>query len=182
MPVLGSHLKELRLRRKLTVRDLAMRSGVSHATISLIERDRTSPSVDTLSAMLDALGTTLVGFFDGLQTTLAYSPFYTGDDFVEIGDKDTISYSMLGMNHPNRHILMLRESYEVGADTGDAFSHKAQEAGIVMAGRVEVTVGDQTKVLEVGDGYYFNSQLPHRFRNVGKSKAEIISAVTPPTY
>ena len=39
MAVIGIHLKELRSRRRLTVRELAARSGVSHATISLVERD-----------------------------------------------------------------------------------------------------------------------------------------------
>lgn len=182
MAQIGIHLKRLRLRRKLSVRDLAVRSGISHATISLVERDKTSPSVDTLSAVLDALGTTLVGFFDGLQTTLAYSPFYEEEDLVEIGDTDTVSYRMLGINHPNRHILMLKEKYEVGADTGEAFSHRSQETGFVLSGQVEVTVGNQTRVLGPGQGYYFDSQMPHRFRNVGPETAEIISAVTPPTY
>lgn len=182
MPLIGLHLKELRMRRKLTVRELAARSGISHSTISLIERNRTSPSVDTLSAMLDALGTTLVGFFGDTQQSVPYSPFYSNDDLVEIGDTATISYRMLGMNHPNRQILMLYETYEVDADTGEAFSHQAQEAGFVLSGKVEITVGNVSKVLGPGDGYYFDSQTPHRFRNKGKTKAEIISAVSPPTY
>ena len=182
MPRIGLHIKQLRNRRKLTVRELASRSGISHATISLIERDRTSPSLDTLSAMLDALGTTLVGFFEDVPQSVPYSPFYTSEDLIEIGDADAVSYRMLGMNHPNRHILMLSETYQIDADTGEAFSHKAQEAGFVLSGELEVTVGRESKVLHRGDGYYFDSQLPHRFRNVGKSTAEIISAVTPPTY
>lgn len=182
MPRIGLHIKELRKRRKLSVRELATRSGISHATISLIERDRTSPTIDTLSAMLDALGTTLVGFFDDTQQSVPYAPFYAKDDLVEIGDTDSVSYRMLGMNHPNRHILMLHETYEVDADSGEAFSHKAQEAGFVLAGEVEVTVGTTSKVLRAGEGYYFDSQVAHRFRNVGRTKAEIISAVTPPTY
>jgi transcriptional regulator with XRE-family HTH domain len=182
MPRIGLHLKEMRNRRKLTVRELATRSGVTHATISLIERDRSSPSVDTLSAMLDALGTTLVGFFDDIRQSVPYSPFYSSDDLVEIGDIESVSYRMLGMNHPNRHILILRETYAVDADTGEAFSHKAQEAGFVLSGEVEVTVGTVSKILGAGQGYYFDSQVPHRFRNVGKTTAEIISAVTPPTY
>ena len=41
MAAIGIHLRELRSRRKLTVRELATRSGVSHATISLVERDKT---------------------------------------------------------------------------------------------------------------------------------------------
>lgn len=182
MPRIGLHIKELRKRRKLSVRELAMRSGVSHATISLIERDKSSPSVDTLSAMLDALGTTLVGFFENLQHSVQCSPFYASEDLVEIGDAQSVSYRMLGLNHPNRHILMLHETYEVGADTGEAFSHRAQEAGFVLRGEVEVTVGSAVRVLRPGEGYYFDSQLPHRFRNAGNTKAEIISAVTPPTY
>jgi transcriptional regulator with XRE-family HTH domain len=182
MALIGHHIKELRTRRQLTVRELATRSGISHAMISMIERDRNSPSIDTLSAVLDALGTTLVGFFGDIQEPIAHSPFYTKDELTEIGDTESVSYRMLGMHHPNRQILMLHESYEIGADTGEAFSHKAQEAGFVLHGQIEVTVGDQTQVLKEGDGYYFDSQTPHRFRNVGSSKAQIISAVTPPTY
>jgi transcriptional regulator with XRE-family HTH domain len=182
MAVIGLHLKELRSRRKLTVRELAARSGVSHATISLVERDKTSPSVDTLAAMLDALGTTLVGFFDDIRQSVPYSPFYSNDDLVEIGNTKSISYRMLGANHPNRRILMMRETYEIGAETGGAVSHTAQETGFVLRGSVEVTVGSESRVLTVSDGYYFDSQTPHRFRNVGATTAEIISAVTPPSY
>ncbi len=62
------------------------------------------------------------------------------------------------------------------------FSHTAQEAGFVLRCELELTVGATSRVLREGDGYYFDSQLPHRFRNVGKTRAEIISAVTLPTY
>lgn len=182
MAVIGVHLKELRSRRRLTVRELATRSGISHATISLIERDKTSPSVDTLAAMLDALGTTLVGFFDDIHQSMPHSPFYSSEDLLEIGNAKAISYRMLGANHPNRRILMLRETYGIGAETGEAFSHAAQETGFVLRGAVEVTVGAESRILREGDGYYFDSQTPHRFRNVGDTVAEIISAVTPPTY
>ena len=182
MPRIGLHIKQLRNRRKLTVRELAARSGISHATISLIERERTSPSIDTLSAMLDALGTTLVGFFGDLPQSVPYSPFYSNQELVEIGAADAVSYRMLGINHPNRQLLMLRETYQVDADTGAAFSHTAQEAGFVLRGELELTVGAASRVLREGDSYYFDSQMPHRFRNVGRTPAEIISAVTPPTY
>lgn len=182
MPKVGAKLHELRRRRDLTVRDLAARSGVSHSTVSLIERDRMSPSIDTLSAILDALGTTLTGFFSDLQSSLFYEPFYAAPDFVEIGKAESISYRMIGVNHPNRQLLMLHESYAPSADTGEAISHAAQEAGMVIRGRIELTVGGATKVLKVGEGYYFDSRLPHRFVNVDNGASEIVSAITPPTY
>lgn len=182
MSQIGEHLRELRRRRHLGIRELALRSGISHSTISLIERDRISPSVDTLSAILDALGTTLPGFFSGITSLVPSSPFYSARDCIEIGNNDSISYRMLGVNFPNRTILMLHETYAPGADTGEAFSHQAQEAGFVMSGAVEITVGHESRVLKAGDGYYFDSRAPHRFRNATSEPSQIISAVTPPTY
>ena len=89
---------------------------------------------------------------------------------------------MIGINHPNRQILMLHETYAPGADTGDAFHHSAQEAGMILKGSLEITVGSHSRVLNKGDGYYFDSRDPHRFKNIGDGPAEILSAVTPPTY
>jgi transcriptional regulator with XRE-family HTH domain len=182
MANIGMKLKELRIRRDLGMRELALRSGISHSSISLIERDRMSPSINTLSAILDALGTTLVGFFTDFHSKSAYSAFYGASDFVEIGRAGSVSHRMVGMNHPNRQLLMLHETYAVGAQSGKAYCHSAQEAGIVTRGEIELTVGSESRVLLLGDGYYFDSRLPHSFRNVFKGKSEIISAVTPPTY
>jgi mannose-6-phosphate isomerase-like protein (cupin superfamily) len=36
--------------------------------------------------------------------------------------------------------------------------------------------------LEPGDAYYFDSRLPHRFRNVGEEECEVVSACTPPSF
>ncbi|KAA0972075.1 cupin domain-containing protein [Aureimonas fodinaquatilis] len=182
MSAIGQGLREMRRRRQLSTRQLALRSGISHSTISLIERDRLSPSVDTLSAILEAMGATMSGFFSQLAATTHYSPFYRGDDLPEAGRPNSISYRIIGINHPNRSLLMLHETYAPGADTGQPFNHAAQEAGVVVEGAIELTVGSETQVLETGDAYYFDSQMPHRFRNCGNGQARIISAVTPPTY
>lgn len=182
MAKIGAKLAEMRKRRNLGLRELAARSGVSHSTISLIERDKMSPSVDTLSGILDALGTTLTGFFLDVQSTMEPSPFYASDDLVEIRKGADISYKMIGINHPDRQILLLYETYAVGADSGHAYSHQAQEAGMVLKGEVELTVDGKSRVLKQGDGYYFDSRLPHRFRNLSKEPCEVLSACTPPTY
>jgi len=78
--------------------------------------------------------------------------------------------------------LLLHERYAPGSTSGLALSHCAHEAGVVIQGRIELRVGETSQVLEAGDGYYFDSRLPHTFRNVSGSESQIISAVTPPTY
>ena len=182
MAQIGSKLRALRARRGLGMRELAARSGVSASAISLIERDRMSPSVDTLSAVLSALGATMSAFFDDLRSAVPYSPFYKADELVEIGRSDRVSHRLVGMNHPNRRLLLLHERYAPLAATRTTLSHPAEEAGIVIRGAVEVTVDGTSRVLEQGDAYYFDSRSSHSFRNLSSEESEIVSAVTPPTY
>ena len=51
-----------------------------------------------------------------------------------------------------------------------------------IQGQVEVTVGEQVHLLAPGDGYYFDSRTPHRFRNVGEQECVLISANTPASF
>jgi mannose-6-phosphate isomerase-like protein (cupin superfamily) len=92
-----------------------------------------------------------------------------------------VSFRQLGGDANRQKLQVLRERYAPGADTGEAMlSHESEEAGIVVSGRIEVTVGEQQRVLGPGDAYYFDSRTPHRFRNVGAEPCEIISACAPP--
>ncbi len=182
MPRVGAKLRELRTRRGLGTRELAARSGVSHSGISLIERDRMSPSVDTLGAILGALGLTLSAFFEDLESAIPPRIFYAANELTEIGRADRVSYRLVGMDYPNRRMLLLSEHYAPGAATDQPIAHNAEEAGIVTRGAIEVTVGGQARVLKEGDGYYFDSRQPHLFRNVAEGVSTIVSAVTPPTY
>jgi mannose-6-phosphate isomerase-like protein (cupin superfamily) len=89
----------------------------------------------------------------------------------------------VGRDLAGRAIQILHERYAPGADTGETLlRHDAEEGAVVIRGRLEVTVGDQRRVLEPGDAYYFDSRLPHRFRNVGEEECEVVSACTPPSF
>lgn len=164
------------------MRELGQRAGISHTAVSMIETDKISPSLDTLSALLDALGTTLVSFFSELKSLNSVSPFYLASELPDIGDPKRVSYQVVGLNHPNRQILMLHESYAPGSSSGDPIFHDAHEAGFILKGAIELTVGTQKKTLLAGDAYYFDSRLPHSFKNMSEDISEIISAVTPPTF
>ena len=129
MPKIGTRLRELRRRRNLGVREVALRSGISHSSISLIERDCMSPWVDTLSAILDALGHHADGFLLRPEFRRAPLTILPGERMGRNRQGADVSYRMIGMNHPNRQLLMLHETYAAGADTGEPFAHPAQEAG-----------------------------------------------------
>ena len=61
-------------------------------------------------------------------------------------------------------------------------THDGEETGILLEGRLELTVGLETFVLEAGDSYYFESSKPHRFRNPFDVAARLISAATPANF
>ena len=80
-------------------------------------------------------------------------------------------------------LQILSECYEVGADTGVMMlEHEGEEGGVILTGRLEVTVGEATRILGAGDAYYFNSRQPHRFRNVGSEVCTLVSSCSPPTF
>jgi mannose-6-phosphate isomerase-like protein (cupin superfamily) len=80
-------------------------------------------------------------------------------------------------------MCILREVMPPGTDTGQTMLvHAGEEGGVVVSGAVEVTVGDQVRVLQAGEGYYFESRVPHRFRNLSDAEAVIVSANTPATF
>ncbi|MBS0331185.1 MAG: cupin domain-containing protein, partial [Proteobacteria bacterium] len=175
----GSRLRYLRLRHNLSQRELAKRAGVTNSTISLIESNQTNPSVGALKRILDGVPIGLSEFF-ALEPDVPKQVFYRSDDLVEIG-KGLISYRQVGDSLFGRKLQIIKERYEAGADTGRIpLTHDGEEGGIVLSGRLEVILEDQRAILGPGDAYYFESHRPHRFRCVGDSPCEVVSACTPP--
>lgn len=177
---IGTRLKALREARGLSQRELARRVSVPNSTISLIESNSTNPSVGALKRILDGLPIGLSEFF-AWEPEARRRAFFAAEDLVEIG-KGRISYRRVGEG-PGSSLMMLKECYQPGADTGRVpLVHQGEEAGIVLSGRLEVTVDDERRVLGPGDAYAFESNRPHRFRAVGPEPCHVVSCCTPPSF
>jgi transcriptional regulator with XRE-family HTH domain len=178
---MGDRLRELRERFGLSQRALAARADVTNGMISLIEKNRSSPSVATLKKILDVFPMSLAEFF---ATGEPEPPaiFFRAADLVEIGG-GAISYRQVGSSLQGKALQILHERLRPGADTGAAMlRHDGEEGGVVVRGEIELTVGRATRVLKAGDAYAFKSSVPHRFRNLGREVCEIVSACTPPSF
>lgn len=188
---IGTRLRSAREARGLSQRELAGRAGLTNGTISLIEQNKTSPSVSSLKSLLDAIPMSLSEFFAEIEDAGAPKYFYAASEFTELSPQTAglngaeaarVSLRQLG-NAAQHSVQMLHETYPPGADTGpEMLSHTGEEAGVVISGIIEVTVGPEVRVLNPGDGYLFDSNLPHRFRNIGSVQCTIVSACTPPTF
>jgi len=181
MENIGLRLKALRASRGLSQRRLAIESGVSNATISLIENGRTDPSMGMLKRVLESLNVSFAEFFAG-DSLNDNKVFYLHSELSEISS-GPISYLQVGSDLSGSQLQILYERYRPGADTGKSMlSHDAEEGGVILQGRLEVTVHKQVQTLSAGDAYRFSSRLPHRFRNTGNEDCLVVSACTPPSF
>jgi transcriptional regulator with XRE-family HTH domain len=184
----GARLREIRTSAGLTQRQLAERAQVPHGQISMIEKNRSSPSVASLRRILGGIPMTMAEFFEpdgGAGDRIFFTPAELVDLTSRLYREDIEpagKLTFLQVGDARAHNLqILHEYYEPGADTGPSMlEHVSHEGGIVVAGEIELTIEHQVRVLKAGDAYLFDSRRPHRFRNAGDRPAEVISACTPP--
>ncbi|TYR36379.1 cupin domain-containing protein [Mesorhizobium microcysteis] len=183
----GARLKAMRMAANLSQRQLAALAGIPHAQISNIETNRNSPAVSTLRKILSGLDVSLADFFEP-DTGAQAGPFFGAQELVDLtsriaGNKTGGGRLRLRQVGDARahNLQILHEFYEPGADTGELLlQHASSEGGYVVEGELEITVGDEVRVLSAGESYLFDSRTPHRFRNLSSARTIVISACTPP--
>ena len=78
---------------------------------------------------------------------------------------------------------ILRTRAPPGTDSGnDRFSHRGEECVIILKGAMELRLGSRAYSLEAGDALYFDSIIPHSWKNTGEGDLEAMWVITPPHY
>lgn len=178
---LATRLRLARTRYGLSQRKLAKQSGVSNATISLIEKGRYNPTVGTLFKLVSALPMSIAEFW-GLELSEPEQVFFSFDDLTRI-KHNKVTYWIVGDGSPGGSMTFQYERYAPGMDGREVQTEEeAEVAGYVIDGALEVTVGEQSRILRAGDAYRFSTKIPHRFRVVGKQPATSVSCTIPPVF
>jgi transcriptional regulator with XRE-family HTH domain len=160
---LGARLRHAREASRLSLADVAERSGVTKSFLSRVERDATSPSVASLVGICDALGLPMADLFAVPRTTLVRrSDRPRIDDLPKAADVvDTLITPA-----PERHVTVLESAVAPGGSGGDVLYTLPSEAEVcfVLEGSVEVRVEDETFLLHEGDALTFGAAVPHTWR------------------
>jgi transcriptional regulator with XRE-family HTH domain len=181
--LIGREIRGLRKARAITLTELAVASGLSIGYLSLLERDRATPSIKALHAVSRALGVTISWFFEANDV-----PEDERDLVVRRARRRRLDYSAGVVDEllcPNLTgaLELLSCRFPPGASSGEEpYSHSGEEAGVVLRGRLELWVDGRMVTLEAGDSFGFQSALPHRYCNPGPDETEVIWAITPPSY
>jgi transcriptional regulator with XRE-family HTH domain len=172
-------LRAERERRGISLRELARRLRISPSAISQIETGRARPSVATLWAIVTELGMSLDDLFapeeQAAGAEAAPAPPPSTLPVVTAETREALQLAtgvrwerMTASADPDVDFIWV--VYDVGGSSSpdDSFiRHAGREYGLVVSGRLEVTVGFETTVLGPGDSISFDSTTPHRLRNAG---------------
>lgn len=174
----GQRLRELRTERSLSIRALAELSGLNVNTLSLIENNKTSPSVSTLQQLAAALDVPITAFFENdlPKNSIAH---HTADRRPRValihGLLEDLSAGLTG-----RSVQPFVLTLEPRADSGpQPIVHTGVEFVYCLRGQITYRVEDRVYALAPGDSLLFESHLPHRWQNSANAAAQVLLVLCP---
>lgn len=177
---IGNKLKNLRISKDLTQEELADRAELSKGFISQMERNLTSPSIATLTDILQCLGTNLKDFFgDDSEEQIV---FCKEDYFEKI---DTELHNQIEWIIPNAQKNMMEPiklTLEPGGSTYLDNPHEGEEFGYVLQGNIAIHLGSKIHKAKKGESFYFISNKTHYIRAHAKTGAVILWVSSPPSF
>ncbi len=177
----GETVKAFRLRKGLSLRELALLTGLSVGILSQIERNVTSPSLKTLTKLRIGLGVPLSALFDdegGNPEGLAYPNVRRKGARPKLDLGDGILKQLVSpATASNLQVMMLVVA--PNGRTGETVTGvPGEKAALVLAGSLEITIGPDVILLEEGDAVQFNAETPHAFRNAGAHEAQVLWVIS----
>lgn len=170
-PNVGSRVRALREERKLSLRALAQRSGLSVNAISLIERGENSPTVSSLHMLAAALQTSITDFFR--SEAEQHAVFVSSSDRLTYR-KGPMTMESLGIGLKNQRIEPFIVTLGIGGSGDDPVTHPGQEFVYCLEGIADYTVDDETYRLREGDSLLLEATRPHTFRNAGTETVRLL--------
>ena len=164
----GRRIRDLRRAREMSLETVAARTKLSIGFISQIERGLSSPSLRVLATLADVLGVGIAALFGAAPSDDAASSVVTREtQRAELKLWRTgVSKQLLSPAGSDSRLNLFLVHLDPGGSTGDElYTHDGEEAGLVLQGKMTLTVDAETWTLKQGDSFRFASRRPHRFSN-----------------
>jgi transcriptional regulator with XRE-family HTH domain len=184
----GERIKKVREEKKLSLTDLAEKTGYSSAILSQIENHLLSPSLGTLIQIANALEVPLSKIF-GEKRGHSYSIVRKDERKLisRFASKEGVNYGYtyesLGYDKKNRRMEPFIVTLEPATVKHEKLSsHSGEEFIYVLEGEMEIVLGNLKDTLSPGDSIYYDSTLPHRVACVGETPAKILAVLFTEAY
>jgi DNA-binding transcriptional MerR regulator/mannose-6-phosphate isomerase-like protein (cupin superfamily) len=174
---IGSHLRQLRAKRRLSLAQVARSVGISVGFLSALERSQMSGSVGTLRKLARFYKTNILDFFDATgASSRQVKPAQR--KVLEAGPGVQMELLAWGNTVMEPHLFRVAPK----AGSGDSYTHEGEEFLYVLRGQLDITLEKEEFRLKAGDSFYFESATPHHWQNPGKAETWVLWVNTPPTF
>jgi DNA-binding transcriptional MerR regulator/quercetin dioxygenase-like cupin family protein len=171
-------LRKLRKSRRMTLSQVAAKTGLSVSFLSSLERRQVNASVATLRKLSAVYGTNVLSFFG---TSDRVSKLIRPRQRKQLSNEPGVRIELLALGQ----ISMEPHLFQIapGANSGGSYHHDGEECVYVIGGMCEFWLDEvEHYVLHVGDTLYFPSSQAHRWSNPGPSEAVLLWVNTPATF
>lgn len=168
----GARLKELRMQRGLTLRELSFQSGLSKAFLSRLESGGRQASISAALTLSRIFRVSLASLFE-LPFPEAPCTIIRASDLVETKGKG-LKYALLSDASRLFNVLPMRVTVSPSRAGNEHYQHEGVEWLYVLRGKLTLSIIGKTYDLEEGDAAHFESRLPHRLIARGGREAEVL--------
>ena len=169
----GTRIKSIRKRKGLTLQDLSEKSGMSATAISAIERNVSSPTVNTLASIGKALGESLATLLG--ESEIAYVVTRANGRERPATQARGVDLQSLAAGVPGQRFVPTIGVLAPGATSGDDLINRhADDFLFVIKGVLDVETSGDTIHLGEGDSLYFRENTPYRWRNASAGETHIV--------
>jgi len=169
---LGARIRALRLQQGLSLRAVASVAQISASLLSHIERGEASPSLTSLVAIADALGTR-PGYLLDDPSEGDVSPVIRREERIIVDDENVRREFMMHLDDPYLDVIEL--AFDAGGEMRPHLAkHSGRDYGLVLSGQVVVEIEDTEETLRRGDYISFDAERPHRVVNRSSKPARLL--------
>ena len=174
----GQRFRRLRVKRGLSLAQVAKATAVSVGFLSALERGQMRSSVATLRRIAKFYRTNILSLFEtaGENQRLVRS---SERKILETTPDVRMELLAWGSTAMEPHLFRVKP----GGGSGESYSHEGEEFLHVLRGDFEIWLNkDEHYRLRPGDSLYFESSIPHRWKNPGRKETCVLWINTPPTF
>ena len=174
---IGQKIKACRQELNLTIPQMADITGLSRGFISQVENDKVSLSLESLQKIASALKEPVKNFLEDQP----FPPELISKKArprIKLGDEPEIEI----LSAPfGRKLQVMMVELPPGYQAGNcAHTHEGEEWILVLSGKVKISQGDFSAILEEGDSIHWDGSYPHLCQNAADTPTKILAALTPP--
>lgn len=177
---IGKRIKAKRKESNLSLQLLAEQVGLTASFLSKVEREESSPSIESLQKISRALNTPIFYF---LAEANDKSPVVRRNQRLKLQrPHSNVVFELLTPNISAQMEAVMFEQEPGGGNYAELPSQYTEEFIYVLQGQLEVRLNEETYYLGPGDTIYFEGPSLRSLTAVGDQTLRVLAVVTPPIF